>query len=105
MPRRKNNPDGSVNKSAAVRDLLAQNSETPVKEIVATLAGQGVKVQASTVYYIKGQMKHRRRKQIGQSMAKAGIANPVDLILKVRSLAGEAGGLGKLKQLVDALAE
>ena len=39
------------------------------------------------------------------SMAEAGMANPVDLILKVRKLAGEACGITQLKNLVDVLAE
>jgi hypothetical protein len=43
--------------------------------------------------------------QIGKRMTEAGVSNPVDLILKVRSLAEAAGGIRKLKQLVDALAE
>jgi len=31
--------------------------------------------------------------------------NPVELILKVKELARDAGGIGSLKQLVDVLAE
>lgn len=94
---------GEVNKSALIRDILTQNFATPVKEIVSTLAGKGHSVQPSLVYFIKGKMKRRKRREIGKSMAKAGVANPVDLILRVRNLAGEAGGMTKLKQLVDAL--
>ncbi len=32
----------SVNKSAAVRELLEQNPKMPVKEIIATLAEKGI---------------------------------------------------------------
>ena len=42
-----------VNKSAAVRDALATNPNTPVKEIVSALATQGIKVTDGLVYNIK----------------------------------------------------
>src|SRR2546425_7992683 len=96
---------GEINKSEEIRQLLKANSKTPVKEIVATLAAKGLKVQPSLVYFVKGRMRRQKRKQIGKRMEQAGIANPVDLILKVRHLAGEAGGIKKLKELVDALSE
>ena len=99
------NRDDSVNKSQAIRDVLSQNPKMSSKEIVSTLAGQGLKVLPSLVYFVKGQMRRKRRKQIGNRMTEAGVSNPVDLILKVRSLAEQAGGMRKLKQLVDALAE
>ncbi len=99
------NKSAEINKSAAIREIFDQNPKTQVKEVVATLGHKGIQVQPSLVYFVKGKMKHARRKQIGQSMAKAGIANPVDLILRVRGLAEQAGGMTKLKQLVDALAE
>src|SRR5688500_12860594 len=102
MAKRKN---GEVNKSAEIRNVLSQNPKTPVKEVISGLGARGIDVLPSLVYFIKGRMKRQRRRQIGRTMAKAGIANPVDLILKVRVLAGEAGGMSKLKQLVDALAE
>jgi hypothetical protein len=102
----KNKSDnGGVNKSAAIREVLSQNPHSPTQEVVATLSGKGIKVLPSLVYFIKGKLKQKQRKAIGKRMAKAGVANPVDLILRVRSLASEAGGMGKLKQLVDALSE
>lgn len=104
MAKRKG-PNGGVNKSAAVRELLTQSPKMPVKEIVAAMAAKGLKVQPSTVYFLKGKMRRKQRKEIGKRLVSAGVVNPVDLILKVRSLAGEAGGIKKLKQLVDALAE
>jgi hypothetical protein len=95
--------NGGVNKSALIREILTGNPGTPVKEVVATLAGKGHPVQPSLVYFIKGKMKRQKRREIGKRMASAGVANPVDLIIRVRNLAGEAGGMTKLKQLVDAL--
>ena len=105
MAKKKNSPDGSVNRSQAIRDLLAQNPKMASREVVAALAGRGIKVRPSLVYFVKGKMRRSRRRQVGRRMAEAGVASPVDLILKVRSLAQQAGGMGKLKQLVDALAE
>lgn len=105
MAKKKASGDNSITKSQAIRNVLTQNPKMSSKEIVSTLAGQGIKVLPSLVYFVKGQMRRTRRKQIGKRMTEAGVANPVDLILKVRSLAGQAGGMAKLKQLVDALAE
>lgn len=105
MAKKRSGKDGGVNKSQAIRDVLNKNPKAPTKEVIETLAGKGIKVLPSLIYFTKGRMKRTRRKQIGKSMAQAGIANPVDLIVKVRHLGHEAGGMKKLKQLVDALAE
>jgi hypothetical protein len=96
-------PNGQVNKSAAIREIFEQDIKTPVKDVIATLAAKGVKVEPSLVYFTKGRMKKMKRKALGRSMAAAGVANPVDLILKVRGLASSAGGMSKLKALVDAM--
>jgi len=104
MAKKKVGQEG-VNRSQSIRDILAKNPKTPSRDIVATLGEKGIKVKLSLVYAIKVQLKRKKRRQIGKSMAEAGITNPVDLILQVRSLAGEAGGMRKLKQLVDAFAE
>ena len=102
MPRQK----GGVNKSAAIRELYTQNPNAPVKEVIATLGERGIKVKPTLVYYIKNRMRQARRKQMRQKVTRAtGLANPVDLIVKIKSLAKDAGGLAKLKQLVDVLAE
>jgi hypothetical protein len=96
-------------KSSAIRELLAQDPHIAVKDIVSTLAGRGLKVDPNLVYAIKAKGKARRRKQKRQQAVEAGrnsgMSNPVALVLKVRQLAGEAGGLKHLKQLVDVLAE
>lgn len=97
--------NGGVNQSAAIRDILTQNPHAPTTEVIALLSEKGIKVRPSLVYFIKGKMKQQKRKEIGNSMAEAGMVSPVDLILSVRKLANEAGGMAKLKQLVDALAE
>ena len=96
-----------VNKSAAVREILAKAPNTPVKEIVSALGQKGIKISANLVYLIKSKSKGKARRAkrqmaiaAGQS---AGLVNPVDLILQVRHLAGKAGGMKQLKTLVDLL--
>jgi hypothetical protein len=98
-----------VNKSEAIRQMLVDNPKAPVREVVKRLAQSGVRVQPSLVYYIRGRQRHidqkQRRQHAAQSAQLAGLANPVDLILKTKALAREAGGIHNLKQLIDALAE
>jgi hypothetical protein len=94
-----------INKSALVRELYQQNPKIKVKQIIETLGQRKISVKPSLVYFVKSHMRHRKRKEIRRAMAKAGVPNPVDLILKVRTLASESGGISKLKQQVDALAE
>jgi arginine repressor len=98
-----------VNKSQVIRDILEKNPHTPVKEIVATLAQQGIRVSDTYVYMVKGKAKARKRKEKRDRAIAAsnssGVANPVDLILQVRKVAEAAGGMRHLKRLVDILAE
>jgi HJR/Mrr/RecB family endonuclease len=94
-----------INKSALVRELFTQNPKIKVKQIIETLGQRKISVKPSLVYFVKSNMRRKKRKEIRRAMAKAGVPNPVDLILRVRHLASESGGIGKLKQLVDALAE
>jgi hypothetical protein len=98
-------PDAT--KSDAVREILDRDPKTPVRDIVATLARQGIKVSGNYVYMLKSKAKDRRRAQKRQKALAAGAAaaDPVALVRDVRQLAARAGGLRPLKQLVDALAE
>jgi hypothetical protein len=110
MPKRdtnSNEPRGQ--KSAAVRDLLEQTPKMPVREIVAHLASRGITINPNLVYYIKGRMKQRRGQQKRRLAVRAGrnagVANPVELVRSVKHLALQAGGMRRLKELVDILAE
>jgi hypothetical protein len=97
-----------VNKSAAIREALAQNPSAKSKEIVLLLAAKGIKVAPTLVYYIKSRQRFERRKQKRLRTEKApwkSNGDVVGLIVKVKQLAGEAGGIGNLKRLVDVLAE
>ena len=99
----------SVNKSAAIRDVISQRPEARSKEIITLLAAKGIKVRPTLVYYIKSKENHQKReekrKRAAETSKKSGAGGPVDLIIKVRDLAKLAGGMRYLKQLVDILAE
>src|SRR5712692_5613944 len=91
-----------VNKSAAIRDMIGQNPKAKASEIISLLADKGIKVRPHLVYLVKGKMKRIKRRQKRQRvMAMARNGNPVELILKVKELARDAGGIGSLKQIVD----
>lgn len=97
-------------KSDSIRDALKVNPSASVKDVVAVLAGQGVKVSAGQVYVVKRtagkKAKRKKRRVLATSKAAAaGVPNPVALILSVRKVALEAGGMRMLKQLVDTLSE
>ncbi|MFL5339216.1 MAG: hypothetical protein ACJ8F7_03530 [Gemmataceae bacterium] len=98
-----------INKSEAIRELLAQNPKAGSKEIVTQLSQRGIKVAPTLVYYIKSKQNHAARKAKRQRAVDksgwTGPGNPVDLIVKVKALANEAGGIHTLKRLVDVLAE
>ena len=108
MAKQRANQEG-VNKSAEVRAILARDSHTPVRDIVANLAQRGIKIHPNLVYLIKSKARAGRRKQKRQKALEnsksLGIADPVELILEARRLAEKAGGMRHLKQLVDVLAE
>jgi hypothetical protein len=102
------NGDG-MNKSDAIREVLAQTPGAGPKDVVALLAGRGIKVAPSLVYFIKSKAKQAQRKQkrarVAAASAQTGTGNPVELVLRVKDLAREVGGIGNLKMLVDLLAE
>jgi hypothetical protein len=107
MPKRSN----KVNKSQAIRVLLDQHPKAKAKDIVAALAKKQIAVQPGLVYIIKGrlaQMKSHKRKKaarIARAGQKTGSTDPVALILKIKSLAEDAGGIDNLKALVSVLAD
>ncbi len=106
-----------VNKSAAFRDLLAQNPEIKAAEAVAKLAEKGIKSDVGLFYFVKGHMKGMkgRRRKIRRKVATAmtngegttasGTGDVLATIRKVKGWASDVGGLKKLKALVDALSE
>jgi hypothetical protein len=98
-----------VNKSQAIRDMLAAKPKATVKDIVEEMAKKGHKVSPNLVYFLraKGRAKRRRAKRqkaVAASRA-AGHIDAVGLVMDVRHLAVKAGGMKRLKELVDILSE
>ena len=110
MPK-KESLDGaqSVNKSQAIRDIFAENPKADTKSVIARLGEKGVKVSPTMVYYVRSKQQLARRKakraRVAESSRKTGTPNPVELVLRVKDMAREVGGIRNLKQLVDLLAE
>ncbi len=95
-------------KSDYIRELLRTNPRMRAKDVVSTLADQGISVSTNLVHFVKGKLKGQRgrRKKTGRMVAKVaatGNGDPVATILKIKSFADQVGGLKKLKALVDAL--
>ena len=98
-----------INKSDAIREELAKNPKAGSKAITAALAERGIKVAPSLIYFVKSkanQKKRKARRALAEETGRqAGAANPVELVIRVKDLAREVGGMKYLKQLVDLLAE
>ena len=99
----------SVNKSQAIRDLFAENPKMDTKSVITRLAEKGIKVSPTMVYYVRSKQQLAKRKakraRVAESSRKTGAANPVELVLRVKDMAREVGGIRNLKQLEDLLAE
>jgi hypothetical protein len=97
-----------VNRSDAVREALAQRPKATSKEVIDTLAGRGIKVSPTLVYYVRSKQRKARRTamraRVAEASAKA-VPNPLELVIRLKDLAREVGGFKNLKQLVDLLAE
>jgi hypothetical protein len=98
-----------VNKSEAIRGFLAANPQASSKEVVAGLAEKGLKVAPTLVYFIKSKQNQAKRRakrdRVAESSRKTGSKNPVEIVLRVKDLSREVGGIKNLKMLVDLLAE
>jgi hypothetical protein len=92
-----------------VREALAQHPKASSQEIVALLADKGVKVTPTLVYYVRSKQNQAKRKlkraRVAEASRKTAVPNPVELVLRVKDLAREVGGVHNLKLLVDLLAE
>ena len=98
-----------VNRSEAVREALAQNPKAGSREIIALLAGKGVKVSPTLVYYVKSKQNQSRRRarraEVAAESRRTATTDPVELVMRVKQLAAEVGGMRNLKSLVDLLAD
>lgn len=103
--------DGKGNKSQAIREVLKQKPHATAKEVVTALGQRNIEVKPGLVYMIKGrlfQMKSHKKKKaarVAKMGQKTGSADPVALIIRVKSLAKDAGGIDNLLNLVSALAD
>ena len=61
------------------------------------------------VYYVKSKQNRpagrSRRAEVAATSRRTATTDPVELVMRVKQLAGEVGGLRNLKMLVDLLAE
>jgi hypothetical protein len=96
-----------VNKSAAIREAIRSNPKAKAKEIVALVRAKGIKVTVPLVYYIKSHSnKAKRKAKRARVMASAnGQGDVLGIIVGLKQLAAQSGGIGNLKKIVDALAE
>ena len=110
MPKAETSGRGqSVNKSQAIRNVFAADPKADSKTVIARLAEKQIKVSPTMVYYVRskmGQAKRRaKRELVAESSRQMAAKNPVEIVLRVKDLAREVGGIKHLKQLVDLLAE
>jgi hypothetical protein len=107
-----------LNKSDEIRQLLKANPKMKAKEVVAALAEKKVDVTEALVYFVKGKLKGRKARKkrairkiakVAEKVAKVGVTmnghDTVSVILKVKKLAYEVGGMGKLKAMVEAIGQ
>ncbi len=99
---------GKVNKSQAIRDLFAEDPKMDSKTVMARLAEKNIKVSPAMVYFVRSKMKQAKRRAKRERVAASSAPlsrNPAELVLRVKALAREVGGMKILKQLVDVLTE
>lgn len=84
------------NKSAAIRDMLAQYPGAKTSEIVAKLKAAGIKVTPAYVSTVKSSAK--RKVGEGEMIAIAAVEEANELIK-------QAGGVEEAKQLIDLVAQ
>jgi hypothetical protein len=110
MPKKEPAENGQpVNKSKAIRELLAADPKADSTSVIERLAEKGVKVSPTMVYYVRSKLKQAKQRakrlRVAESSRQSGAKNPVEIVLRVKDLAREVGGIVHLKQLVDLLAE
>ena len=110
---RKAKQAAEVNRSQAIRDLLKEKPDIKANDAVTALAEKGITIKTSLFYIVKGKVagsKKRRRKNTKAAVkivaaSTSGNGDALGVILKIKKLAAELGGIGALKSLVDVLSE
>jgi hypothetical protein len=101
-------PAAKINKSEMVRDMLTKNPDMTARDIVEAMAAKKQKVTANLVYTLRGKMNGKKGRKVHRRAASVrnhSSADPVSLFVRVKELASEVGGFGKLKELAEAMAE
>lgn len=97
-----------INKSAAIREYFKQHRRASAQQVVEALAGQGIQVTTGLVYAAKRKIRGRRRRRlaavaVATKNVRNGAVDPVKLVQETKALAQKAGGIKKLKELLDVL--
>jgi hypothetical protein len=101
-----------TNKSQAIRDLYAKNPKLPVQHAVELLARAGTTVSPNLVYFVLGGLKGGAKRKTGQRRRavaaqrggnKTGMSDPIAIIVDLKALAVQAGGMANLKRLIEVL--
>jgi hypothetical protein len=95
-------------KSAAVREVLAQDPKTPVSQIISRLHDNGIEVNNNLVYQIRRKFRAERRKEKRQATLasrQSRGASPATLVRGIKELAAQVGGMARLQELVEVLAQ
>lgn len=97
------------NKSQAIRDIYTADPKADTKTVKARLEEQGIEASPALIYYIRGKLGKARRRakraEATESIHRTTGRDPIDVVLRVKNLANDVGGIRHLKKLVDALAE
>ena len=86
--------DAKTNKSSAIRAMLKANPKMKAKDVVSALADKGVMVTANKVYFIKGTLKGKKKKQ-RQMVAQEVVAQ----VATAPVLSDGEGGVGSCQEL------
>ncbi len=94
-----------INRSQAIRDILAKDPATMPKAIQAGLAKKGIKVSASLINAVKyGKSKPAKRgRKPGQQPKSAAGETSFDALLGAKALADKLGGVQRAQQALDML--
>jgi hypothetical protein len=99
---------GGVNKTQAVKDLLAVNAAATPKEISKELASKGIDASPGYVSTIKSKLKRSRGGRRKGKKGRAGGASDkisINSLIETKKFAEKIGGVGKLKAAIDALSK
>ena len=94
-----------INRSQAIRDILAKDLSAKPKAIQAELAKKGIKVSASLVNAIKsGKSKPGKRgRKAGSRLKSAAGETSFDALLGAKELADKLGGVQRAQQALGML--